>query len=51
MISKLLDLLGCKVTKNIEDKFFENYNEVQRLQNMRSVYTASTRPVKKGIGG
>jgi len=46
MIKKLL---GFGSGPSVEDKFFEKYNEEQRLMNMRTVYTASSRPTKPGV--
>lgn len=51
MFKKLLDFLKRDpFGPSVEDKFFEKYNEEQRLRNMRSVYTAGSRGTKPGIG-
>jgi hypothetical protein len=48
MIKKLL---GFGFGPSVEDKFFDKYNEEQRLMNMRTVYTAGSRPTKPGTQG
>jgi hypothetical protein len=46
MIKKLLEL---GFGPSVEDKFFDKYHTEQKLKALRSVYTASTRPVKPGV--
>jgi hypothetical protein len=48
MLNNLLIKMGLK--SSIEDKFFENYINEQKLMAMRSVYTAGTRGTKPGVG-
>lgn len=51
MIKKLCDILMNRpFGPSIEEKFFDKYNEEQRLLNMRTVYTAGMRGTKPGLG-
>jgi hypothetical protein len=49
MLNKILRDLGLK--HSIEEEFFNKYFDEQRRLALRSVYTASSRPVKPGIRG
>ena len=53
MVKRLVNIIDwiCKpkAKKSVSDTFFEKYNEEQRLLNMRTVYTASSRTTKPGV--
>lgn len=46
MIKKLL---GLGFGPSVEDKFFDKYIKEQNALKLRTVYTASSRPVKPGV--
>jgi hypothetical protein len=46
MLNKLRVIIGLPTA---EDKFFADYTERQRLNGLRSVHTASSRPTKPGV--
>jgi hypothetical protein len=50
-MKNVLSAIEKLFSKTIEEKFFENYEEEQRLMRMRSVYTAASRPTKPGVRG
>jgi hypothetical protein len=49
LISRLLDIMEPTTKKTVLDEYFDKYNEEQRLMNMRTVYTAGSRPTKPGV--
>ena len=42
-------LIARLLGPSIEDRFFDKYNKEQNRKALRSVYTASSRPVKPGV--